>query len=549
MLGVSLEHLNFVLYRSPSSFPYRTFTLRKRSGGTRTINAPPQKIKAWQKILSGVFSDAYRPRPPAYGFVQGRSIVGHAKLHRGKRWVLNIDIEDFFPTIHFGRVRGLLMAAPYGLPVKVATLLARICCDPSGQLPQGAPTSPIISNMICVGLDQALANLVSRRNCTYSRYADDISFSSNDREFPPELATVGPALRGEGLILGDALVQAVEQKGFRINRAKSRLQHRHMRQEVTGLTVNIVPNVNRRFLDEVRGALHAWEIYGYSNAQQVFERRASYRQRFPGNEPPALSQVLRGKIEFIRSVKTTESATFRGVANRLNRLDPRLITAYPPVLRGPSEGWWHQLQQFYEPLVFHLQVQKDGRWGSGTAFAWAPNLLATASHCLDGNVTVSPPEEDLYVFPQGVLRYHQIEDGAGDRRRDPDRDVGILQLREAITPCSWPLRESALQLGEEIAALGFATVDGRLPSLGIYTGRIEAFSRPYDAATDSIQASIQMAGGMSGGPVIDRQGRLIGIVVEHSFEAGQGGRAFHHVLPIKYLLQLSRDPDSCVRIR
>src|SRR5690606_12917628 len=146
----------------------------------------------------------------------------------------------------------------YRLNDEVATILAQICCH-NGILPQGAPTSPIISNMICVRLDAKLQQLAKEHQCTYSRYADDITFSTNRSSFPSALAYLSDIGQIE---IGNELSIIIEENGFQINPKKTRLQSKHQRQEVTGLTVNRYPNVQRRYIKQIRGILHAWKKYG-----------------------------------------------------------------------------------------------------------------------------------------------------------------------------------------------------------------------------------------------------------------------------------------------
>src|SRR6266851_479245 len=148
LLEVPYGHLNFILYKSPARYPYRRFTIPKRSGAPRQISAPPPAIMALQTKLNHILQLIYQPRPCAQGFILGRSILSNASLHTSKRFVLNIDLADFFPSINVARIRGLFMAPPYGLDPNVATVIAQLCTY-DDTLPQGAPTSPIISNMIC----------------------------------------------------------------------------------------------------------------------------------------------------------------------------------------------------------------------------------------------------------------------------------------------------------------------------------------------------------------------------------------------------------------
>ena len=165
LLEIPPRYLRDILYRRGDRTQYRRFEIRKRSGGVRAIAAPPAALAVLQSKLNHALQLAYRQKRSAHGFIRGRSILTNADPHVGKRWVLNVDIKDFFPSINFGRVRGVLMARPYSMPAKAATIIAQLCTD-DNQLPQGAPTSPILSNLVCAKLDGDLEALAKRHRLT-----------------------------------------------------------------------------------------------------------------------------------------------------------------------------------------------------------------------------------------------------------------------------------------------------------------------------------------------------------------------------------------------
>jgi hypothetical protein len=191
----------------------------------------------------------------AHGFKRDRSIITNAIKHHKRRYVFNIDLQDFFPTINFGRVRGFFIKdANFMLDTKVATILAQIACHENG-LPQGAPCSPVISNLIGHVLDIRLCKLASANGCTYSRYADDITFSTNKPDFPSSIArrVAGEAHKWE---VGDRLEEAVVSAGFAVNPLKTRMQYRSSRQAVTGLIVNRKVNIRSEYRRIVRAMAH-----------------------------------------------------------------------------------------------------------------------------------------------------------------------------------------------------------------------------------------------------------------------------------------------------
>lgn len=192
--------------------------------------APIKPIKDLQRQLAVFLEKFYEPPPHVHGFIQGRSPLSNARWHQNKTWMLKADIEDFFPSIHFGRVRGVFMAFPFHYPPAVATLLAQLCCHQK-QLPQGAPTSPIITNYICRALDTQLAQLARTERCHYTRYADDLCFSTNRKTFPATLASIESGRSR----LGEAVVAIIRANGFNANAQKTRLIQKTRRVDQGGL--------------------------------------------------------------------------------------------------------------------------------------------------------------------------------------------------------------------------------------------------------------------------------------------------------------------------
>ncbi|MDB5312464.1 MAG: hypothetical protein JWO38_6666 [Gemmataceae bacterium] len=251
----------FLLATDHNDGPYTTYTVPKRDGSDRKICAPKRQLKWVQRqILRHVLSPV-RPHPAAHGFVTGRSTVSNATPHTGAAVVVKFDLKDFFPTMHYFRVMGLF--ASLGYPVgnclfgtddesnQIAPVLARLCCYTptpdrwgSAVLPQGAPTSPAISNLVCRRLDARLAGLAGRNSGTYTRYADDLTFSFRS---------------ADGLKLGRFrwwVDQVCQQEGFTLNQGKFRVIRASQRQVVTGIVVNAGLRVPRELRRAYRAMLH-----------------------------------------------------------------------------------------------------------------------------------------------------------------------------------------------------------------------------------------------------------------------------------------------------
>jgi RNA-directed DNA polymerase len=322
LLEISDYQLRYHLYIYPRDKAYTTFKIPKKTGEYRTISVPHTCLKIIQRKLNQIFKCVYQPKPSTQGFVTGKSIVTNAKQHLRQRYVLNLDIKDFFSSINFGRVRGLLMASPYNCTEEIATVLAQICCH-ENKLPQGAPTSPIVSNMISARLDSQLQRLAKKYHCIYTRYADDITFSTSRPKFPGHLAWFSE--EAEKLILSDDLKKTIEDNGFIVNESKSRLYSRYRHQEVTGITVNQKLNVKRKYIRQIRAMLHAWEKYGLDNAQaefwNQFDTKSSYQKK-----QKSFQDIIKSKIEFVGTVRGKDDQIYLNFLTWLKRLAPELVS-------------------------------------------------------------------------------------------------------------------------------------------------------------------------------------------------------------------------------
>jgi len=321
---VPLGRLIWTLYRAPDDVRYRHFEIPKRSGGMRPIHAPVGLVRSLQERFHGELKQLYRAHPNAHGFIDGRSVASNASDHAGRRWVLNIDLEDFFPTINFGRIRGLLLRTPFELGQPAAAVCAQIVTYRNG-LPQGAPTSPVLSNFIAATLDRRLLRLAREHKVVYSRYADDITFSTDQPQFPPSLAVHDEVEGGSFRVAaGEALEQAIRGCGFAINAKKLRLQGRGVHQSVTGLCVNSRVNVERRRIRQIRAMLHAWAKFGLPAAAAEHMRR--YRnpgaKRWQRSPDAAFRNIVYGHLSFVKMVRGPSDPVYLKLCRRVLELDP-----------------------------------------------------------------------------------------------------------------------------------------------------------------------------------------------------------------------------------
>lgn len=192
-------------------------------------------------------------------------------------------------------------------------------------LPQGAPTSPVVSNMVCARLDSQLRLLAKDFKCTYTRYADDITFSTTLPSFPKEIAYTTTEEDQLKIILGERLISIIQGNSFEINQRKVRLQYKSRHQEVTGLTVNQFPNVRREYVRKISSMLHAWDKFGLDSVEQKYKEKRSKELGIPEEEVPPLREVLRGKINFLGMVRGKDNEIYRKYLSWYNKLSRRVI--------------------------------------------------------------------------------------------------------------------------------------------------------------------------------------------------------------------------------
>lgn len=311
---------------------YYAFSIKKKSGAERVINAPNRGLKVMQKCLNTILQIVYESHlsKAATGFVPNKSIVDNAIMHANMHYVYNIDLKDFFPSIDQARVWKRMQLAPFNFNdsnnnLILANTIAGLCCHTmeverikegstdfekviTNVLPQGAPTSPTMSNIICQQLDFFLTALAKRFGLRYTRYADDITFSSlhnvyqKDSDFLIELSRI------------------VSSQHFHIKASKTRLQKEGYKQEVTGLIVNTKPNVSQHYIKELRMRLHYWEKYGYYQAEEMFLPKYLADKGHTKKGTPNMQNVLMGKLDFLKMIKGVENSTYLALKARFDKL-------------------------------------------------------------------------------------------------------------------------------------------------------------------------------------------------------------------------------------
>lgn len=379
LLGYQPKAVSYILYKIPAAQQYTTFEVPKRSGGTRTIKAPVDRLKGLQRRLADLLQDCLdeinsakkiKDRT-AHGFKRKRSIITNARQHRHRRWVFNLDLEDFFPSINFGRVRGFLIKnRDFELHEDVATVLAQIACH-ENSLPQGSPCSPVVSNLVAHILDMRLVKLARHAGCTYSRYADDLTFSTNKKQFPPEIARPAGDQGPEAHLWlpGDSLRETIERAGFSINAKKTQFMYRTSRQEVTGLVVNEKISVRWQYRHNVRAMVNklvttgGFEIFGvvHKDGQASVEKR------------PGTLNELHGMLGFVDGIdvynrlytddRPSDGFSARELAYREFLLYGNFFAASKPVIvcEGDTDNVYltHAIRSLANEFPDLAEVMKD----------------------------------------------------------------------------------------------------------------------------------------------------------------------------------------------
>jgi RNA-directed DNA polymerase len=492
---------------------YTTFHLPKRTGGNRTIDAPGRILKDVQRKLARVLLDMYGTgRPSVHSFLRGRSIRTNAEAHSGrKNFVFNVDLSDFFGTINFGRVRGLFRKPPFSFPDSVSSILAHICCYRQ-RLPQGAPTSPILANWIARSLDADLQALARIHSATYTRYSDDITFSFSVKassNLPAGIVNVSGTPT-----VGDTLAKIIAKHSFRVNEKKVRLRSRNQRLEVTGLTVNKFPNVRRRFVDEIRGALHAWEAHGIDAARTAFPKR--YRRALRSGKTPSFERVIRGKLFFLRMVRGPDDQIYLRLAEKFNALATRdKLSIGLPIVRRARDNAGLRKSVF----VVECHDEKLDLSSQGTAFYVEGIGLITCEHVLRRNSPSSKAEIQYFgQVPGDRIEVSNRELAYIDKPVtilfvDFDADVAILGTPSDFPSDAMPLhlRLSSPERGELARLAGFPNYSpGR--ELTVVDSQVLATYQKHGRARFEILATIRK--GNSGGPILDKDFFVLGHAIE-----------------------------------
>ena len=464
---------------------YSQFDISKKAGKTRTIHAPDRRLKMIQRKLAPLLDQLYRVRNPVHGFVPARSVKTNAEAHGRRRHVVNLDLKDFFPTITEKRIDGLLQSL--GIDRRVSEIVAHLCCH-MGHLPQGAPTSPVLSNMICYRLDTDLLQIAKAARAIYTRYADDITFSSYQPPAPLFEGVVPAVGRFSPELLSATLRAAIGSNGFVVHPDKAHYADGSSRRIVTGVKINAGLNVDRRYVRNIRAILHSIEKADLATAQAKFAGKGG---------KGALANHLRGKISYLAHLKGQPDPVVRSLVARYNKTFwAKPIKLTPTAEEQRDRSIW---------VVDHPEQM-------GTAFFLKGVGLVTAAHCVEGveEVNVLHPSKHTTLFKAKVLHFDKHQDLALlDHTAIPDTEH--YELDPATKP---PVKS------DPVTALGYPKW-GYGEELNVRRGEVSVLTAQF--GVQLVEITAQITQGMSGGPILNSDGEVIGI----NYKGGQDeGRQF-----------------------
>ncbi|WP_334181706.1 reverse transcriptase domain-containing protein [Novosphingobium sp.] len=456
---------------------YHTFSIQKKSGKPRIINAPDRRLKILQTKISRLLTPLYRRRNPVHGFVTERSVKTNAKSHLGSKYIVNVDLQDFFGSISYGRVAGVLRS--FGIHRDVADAIATICCL-NGVLPQGAPSSPLLSNMVCFRLDRKLMELAKEARCIYTRYADDLSFSSYQpltalfEGPPPSSGHFSPN------ILSNRLKLLLAGNGFLVNPTKAHYADRNSRRTVTGIRINEGLNLDRRFVRNLRATLFSVETLGVTAAE------AKYHASYGGKS--TIGAHLQGKLAWLGHIKGPSDPVFRILASRFNKAFPALkFEIHPTQDQIRDRSVW---------LVEHW----EGTGDQGTAFFLKGVGLVTAEHCVSpsGQVELYHPSKPANKFLGSV------------KHRCPNRDLAVLDHNiPANEYYEFDSAVAAAATGDPTTAVGYPGF-GPGDKLNVRPGPVT--SLPIKSGVQMVEVQQMLTQGMSGGPLLNNNDEVVGVI-------------------------------------
>lgn len=471
-----------------SGLRYHQVSIPKRRTGHRILLIPDDRLKFHQRKILSLLEQLFVVRNPVHAFVKERSQITNANEHQGRPHLLNLDLRDFFPTISVRRVAAMLKRI--GVPSDTVQALVALTMT-QNQLPQGAPTSPVLSNMVCFKMDRELMQFAGRHHLRYTRYADDISFSgfrSPHELFDGAVPATGPVATER---IAPLLRSIVDRNGFVIHERKIWFSDKQGRKDVTGLTVNKFTNIPRPYIRNLRASLYKIETMGLAAAQTDFRSRYASKSQ--------LEEVLRGRLLWVAQVRGHSFSAYRTLAKRFNKLFPK------SPLRIEAAA-----QDLIDRATWVLEWCEDTAKGvvaqQGTAMFVRDIGLVTAHHVVEN----LPAGSRVEIFhPTNPKKKYKAWPSANTCSV---RDLCVLHHK--IPKSAWldlPISTAADRKGDQIQAVGFPEFeDGS--QLTQISGEI--VMRAQRHAVSIIDVTALINSGMSGGAILNSRTEIVGFGIK-----------------------------------
>ena len=536
---------------------YTTFEIAKKNGSRRKIYAPKKELLVIQLKIKRLLEKNFNPHYRAYGFIKGKDFISNAENHIGKSFVLNLDLKDFFESISMRRVNNMFQRY-FKIQSNIATILTHICCHPDGFLPQGAPTSPIVSNIICKSLDKELTDLAKNCKLTYyTRYADDITFSCKAKKLPIQLAEV----IDDKPILSKMLCDLILSQGFEINPDKTRLQTKYMHQEVTGITVNKKINLNRRYIKRIRAILYSFKKDAEN--PEVPVKLFCEKNGIPDDDIEGITykvfNIIKGHILHIAHVKGYEDNNFQDFMKKFNELLELYGLPIPAIkILNSSQNYFkrntlviYPLKELDDPTYFVDANFKENNnyefdamcYGQGSGFFLKGIGIVTNYHVVNFLIEEVIEKKLSFCKEYYIECYTEVDDKqfkyyAKIDCFDKEKDIAILKPQYDDVLDSGFKYNKRFFINDSINLLGF-------PDHSVGTefrkdsGYIKGKKKNRNFSTYEIDARVYA--GNSGGPVLNYRNEVIGVANKGFTDRGTVPSQF---IPIKYVIELFENKTS-----
>ncbi|MFZ6745342.1 reverse transcriptase family protein [Undibacterium sp. JH2W] len=391
-IGIPLAELRFMSFQRKVSqvSHYQRFSIPKKTGGQRFISAPMPRLKRCQYWVLDHILAKVPCHPAAHGFLPQHSILSNALPHVGQAVVINLDLKDFFPSIEYPRVKGVFKSLGYG--DQIATLLGLLCTEQATEevrvdtqkyfvagkkrsLPQGAPSSPMITNILCHRLDKRLHAAATKLGFVYTRYADDLTFSSKQKERPP----VGKLLWRVKHIIAD--------EGFTLHPDKQHIMRHSQKQEVTGIVVNHSPTIDAKTLHRFRATLHQVEkngpaAYHWNGNTDVLGALEGYA-RYVCMVNPAKGQPWLQRIKALRARYAAQAQPAPAARPTLRQ---QVANGKTPQ-RANGQDWWQAreaaapvLEQTTQQVAAEKKAVKEEKKAAAAPAVRLPGDVENSNH-------------------------------------------------------------------------------------------------------------------------------------------------------------------------